>query len=148
MGKLLDWPPVWLGACIVMVWAMGQVWPMPLFGPYGDWMGWPLVVLGFALMGLAAWEMMRARTTLIPRQKPSRLVTSGVFRHSRNPIYLGDALILLGSCLIFDVVLGLLLIPVFIWIINRRFIIPEEAVLTREFGNDYTNWCAAVRRWV
>lgn len=148
MIRLIDWPPVWLGLCLAVVLAMARAVPVPLFGVAGDVGGGFLVVAGLLLMALAAWEMVRARTTVIPRRAPSQLVTAGVFRLSRNPIYLGDSLILIGTCLILDCALGLVLLPVFVWIINTRFIEGEEAGLSRKFGNEYKDWSAAVRRWI
>jgi protein-S-isoprenylcysteine O-methyltransferase Ste14 len=122
--------------------------PLDLFGVAGDVGGGILVLAGLGLMALAAWEMTRARTTFVPRRVASQLVTSGVFRLSRNPIYLGDSLVLIGACLILGNPLALAVLPLFVWIINTRFIEGEEASLTREFGNEYKEWCAAVRRWV
>ena len=148
MGKLLDWPPVWTGVCLVLIYGISRAIPLRLFGGVGDVGGGLLVLAGLALMALAAWEMVRARTTVIPRRTASALVTSGVFRFSRNPIYLGDSLVLVGACLILDSAPGLITLPLFIWIINTRFIEGEEAALSREFGNEYKMWCAAVRRWV
>jgi protein-S-isoprenylcysteine O-methyltransferase Ste14 len=148
MLRLFDWPPLWLGMFLAIAWGVAPVMPLHLFGMAGDVGGAALVLAGFGLMVLAAWEMARARTTVIPRRTASHLVTSGVFRISRNPIYLGDTMILVGACLILDTVLGFALVPLFIWVINSRFIEGEEASLAQEFGKDYKDWCAAVRRWV
>jgi protein-S-isoprenylcysteine O-methyltransferase Ste14 len=146
--RVLDWPPIWLLGCLAAAWGLSWAVPLGLFGAAGAWAGWGLIVAGLALMGLAVLEMVRARTTVIPRRTASRLVTSGVFRLSRNPIYLGDALVLLGACLIFNSALGLIFVPAFIWIITKRFIEGEEAGLAREFGAEFDSWSAAVRRWV
>lgn len=148
MLKLFDWPPVWLGLGVIAAAALARAVPFGLFGAAGDVGGGILVAAGLCLMALAVWEMGRVRTTVIPRRAASRLVTAGVFGFSRNPIYLGDALVLIGACLMFDSVLGLLLVPAFVWIINTRFIDGEEAHLTAAFGDDYREWCANVRRWV
>ena len=148
MPKLFDWPPVWLGLCLMAAWGLAQAVPLRLFGVAGDLGGGALVLAGLGLMALAMWEMGRARTTIIPRRAASSLVTSGVFRLSRNPIYLGDSLVLIGACLILDTFVGLALVPLFISIINTRFIEGEEARLRQEFGNKYETWSAAVRRWV
>jgi protein-S-isoprenylcysteine O-methyltransferase Ste14 len=148
MPKIFDWPPVWLGLGLVAVWALARALPLPLFGLAGDVAGVVLVVAGLGLMALAARTMVQARTTVIPRRVASSLVTTGVFRISRNPIYLGDSLILVGTCLILDTMLGFAVVPLFVWPINTRFIDAEEAGLAREFGQEYRDWCAAVRRWV
>lgn len=148
MRKLFDWPPIWTGLGICVIWGVMWLDPLHLFGRVGDVGGGLVMAAGFGLMGLAAWEMGRARTTVIPRRKASKLVTTGVFGISRNPIYLGDALVLIGVCLMFDTVLGFAVVPLFVWVINTRFIDGEEAHLTKMFGDDYLNWCAKVRRWL
>ena len=148
MRLLFDWPPVWTGVFLVLVWALARALPLAVFGVAGDVGGGLLVLAGLALMALAVWEMGRARTTVIPRRVASSLVTSGVFRYSRNPIYLGDALVLMGACLILDSVLGLALLPLFVRIINVRFIEGEEAHLQQAFGAEFTKWSEQVRRWL
>ncbi|WP_022703416.1 methyltransferase family protein [Pseudorhodobacter ferrugineus] len=148
MLKLFDWPPVWLGLCLAAAWGLAQAVPLRLFGAVGDVAGVMVVLAGLAIMAMAVWEMGRARTTVIPRRAASQLITSGVFGFSRNPIYLGDSLVLIGACLMFDTVLGFALVPAFVWVINQRFIEGEEAHLTQAFGDEYREWCAKVRRWV
>jgi protein-S-isoprenylcysteine O-methyltransferase Ste14 len=92
--------------------------------------------------------MAAARTTVIPRRAPAALVTGGVFALSRNPIYLGDALVLAGAILWWDAPLALPLIPAFVAIITRRFILGEEAALARAFGPAWQAWSARVPRWI
>lgn len=145
--QMIDLPPVWLAGFAALVWAAGAVWPVPLDGALHA-AGLVLVGTGLALMIAAAWEMRRRRTTVVPHQQPSALVVSGVFRFSRNPIYLGDALILAGLCLRWDAPAALLLVPVFMAVIARRFIIPEEARLRQGFGAAFGDWAARTRRWL
>ena len=99
-------------------------------------------------MLLAAAEMRRQRTTIIPHREADRLVQSGIFRRSRNPIYLGDVLLLAGVILWMDAVLGLVLVPVLAWVLERRFIIPEEDRLRRKFRADFARYCEKARRWL
>jgi protein-S-isoprenylcysteine O-methyltransferase Ste14 len=75
------------------------------------------------------------------------MVTTGVFAWSRNPIYLADALMLLGAILWLDAVLALPLVAVFVWLIQTRFIRDEEARLTLAFGPEFDLWAARTRRW-
>jgi protein-S-isoprenylcysteine O-methyltransferase Ste14 len=75
-------------------------------------------------------------------------VQSGIFSRTRNPIYIGDALILLGLILYWDAVLALPLVPIFVWIIEKRFVIPEENRLRRKFRADFARYCQKTRRWV
>ncbi len=99
-------------------------------------------------MLLAVTEMRKRRTTIIPHRDADALVTSGIFKRSRNPIYMGDALILLGLILRWDVPLALPLVPLFVWIIERRFIIPEEGRLRTKFRQDFHRYSEKTRRWV
>ena len=77
----------------------------------------------------------------------SQLVATGIFARSRNPIYLGMALILLGWVLRLDAPLALPLLPVFVWILERRFILPEEEALRRRFPADFARYESRTRRW-
>lgn len=149
MRKWIDLPPLWLALTLLIAWGISLVVPGLGFG--GAWAGWAGVALvgaGLLLMGLAAATMMAARTTVIPHRDPLALVTGGVFRLSRNPIYLGDALVLAGFILRWDAVPALVLVPVFVWLIDRRFIRAEEARLRAAFGAEFETWAARTRRWI
>lgn len=99
-------------------------------------------------MLLAVTEMRRQKTTILPHETPSRLVQSGIFTRSRNPIYLGDVMILAGLILYFDAVLSLPLIPIFTWILEKRFILKEEDRMRRIFRADWARYEQKVRRWL
>lgn len=142
----IDIPPVWLAAHLVLTWGISFV-PLPLFGAVGVWLGAGTMLAGVGLMAAAAFAMVRQRTTVIPKRDPSAMVTTGVFRFSRNPIYLGDVLVLGGAILWWDTVLALPLLAVFIWLIQTRFINDEEARLTLAFGPEFDLWAQRVRRW-
>lgn len=150
MLKWLDIPPVWLAAFLALAWVQAAYIPMGLsFGVgFADFLGGVLVGGGFVLMALAFYEMRRHQTTVIPHREAERLVQSGIFSRSRNPIYLGDMLILAGLILRWDAVLALPLVPVFMWVIERRFVIPEEDRLRRKFRADFARYCQKTRRWV
>lgn len=146
--RSLDLPPVWLLGFLVLVWLLDPVLPWGLFGPVGPLVGAGLALIGFGLMGLALARMRRAGTTVIPRRDPEALVTDGVFRFSRNPIYLGDALVLAGAILWWDVPLAAPVLPLFMWIIQTRFILGEEARLRAAFGAAFEEWARRTRRWL
>ena len=146
--KWLDLPPLWLALFAAIAWVQAKVFQLGSFGAAGDWSGAALVLAGLLLIALAAVEFRRHRTTIIPHETPSAIVTSGIFGLSRNPIYLADALILTGLSLRWDAVLGLILVPVFIALITRRFIFAEEARLRAGFAAEYDAWAARVRRWI
>ncbi|MDD9728873.1 isoprenylcysteine carboxylmethyltransferase family protein [Mameliella sp. AT18] len=148
--KWIDMPPVWLLGALCLAWVQQTHFGYGLgFGPVvADLLGGLLVGGGVILMALAFYEMRRHRTTVIPHQEADRLVTSGIFKRSRNPIYLGDSMILLGMILYWDAVLALPLVPIFVWVIERRFITPEEDRLRRKFRAAFARYERDVRRWV
>lgn len=148
--KMIDVPPVWLLLFAVIAWMQATYLPIGLnFGTgWADLAGGLLVGAGLVLMGLAFVEFRKARTTVIPHQEASALITSGIFKRSRNPIYVGDALILAGLCLRWDAVLSLALVPVFVWVIEKRFIIGEEDRLRRKFRAAFASYCEETRRWL
>jgi len=148
--KWIDLPPVWLALFVMLAWVQARYYPMGLGfgGAWADFAGGLLVGGGLVLMALAFAELRKHRTTLIPHNTPSALVQSGIFSRTRNPIYLGDALVLAGLILRFDAVLALPLIPIFVWVIERRFILPEEARMRREFKAVFAKYERKVRRWI
>lgn len=146
MAKEIDFPPVWLAGFAALGGVIGRV--LPVTTPANDVLGAFLIVAGLVLMVAAAVQMMLARTTLIPRREPDALVQGGVFRFSRNPIYLADAILLAGLLVAWDALVALPLVAVFVVVIQRRFILDEEARLSRRFGEDYLAYAARVRRWL
>lgn len=147
--KWIDLPPVWLAGFLAAVWALGQSGAAgPGLGAWAAPAGVALIVAGAVLMFLAVIEMSRHKTTVIPHREADSLVTTGIFRLSRNPIYLGDALVLAGAIVLVGPILSIVLVPVFMWIILHRFIAPEEARLSRRFGADFDRYCQEVRRWI
>ena len=148
--KWIDIPPVWLLA------AFGLAWLIRACDPWRLSFGWPVVNLlaglligaGLILTVLAIIEMRKSRTTLIPHQEAAHLVISGIFKRSRNPIYLGDALILAGFILYIDAPLALPLVPLFLWLIEQRFVFPEEDRLRRKFRQAFHSYCQTTRRWI
>ncbi len=148
--KWIDLPPVWLLAAVLLAWAQARYYPagLGLGGAWADFAGGLLVGGGVLLMLLAAYELRSKRTTILPHNTPSTLVQSGIYSRSRNPIYLGDLLVLAGLILRFDAVLALPLLPVFTWVIERRFILPEEDRMRRTYRAEFARYERKVRRWV
>lgn len=148
--RRLDLPPAWLLAFIILVVLAGRVDPWaPAWSPLWRWSaGGAAVLTGLVFLSAAAARMRGARTTLDPAGRPRALVTGGVFRFSRNPIYLGMVLLLLGAALMAASWPGLVLVPLFAVLITLRFIRREEAALARAFGEEFTSYTRRTRRWL
>ncbi|HEY7717382.1 MAG TPA: isoprenylcysteine carboxylmethyltransferase family protein [Pedococcus sp.] len=121
--------------------------PLPLPGARA-WLGVLLVAGGVALMAWAVATMRRARTTVVPWEEASRLVTEGPFRLSRNPIYLGDALAYVGVSVLIGSWWPLLVLPAVLLAMLRLVITREEEYLATRFGAAYAAYRSRVRRWV
>lgn len=150
MLKWIDIPPVWLALFAALAWGQSRYLGLGLSfgGAWADFAGGLLLGGGVLLALLAALEMRRHRTTLVPHRNAERLVQSGIFSRSRNPIYLADVMILGGLVLWWDAVLSLPLVPVLLWVLERRFVIPEENRLRRKFRADFARYCEKTRRWL
>lgn len=103
---------------------------------------------GFALAGVASFR--RAQTTVNPLapESSSSLVKSGVYRYSRNPMYVGFLLWLLAWGIYLSNGWALLVALAFIPYMNRFQIVPEEKALQNLFGEEYSHYCKQVRRWL
>jgi len=111
-------------------------------------MGLALVGLLICVMGVASFK--RARTTVNPMTpgSSSSLVQWGVYGLTRNPMYLGLSLILLGWTVFLSNVLAFCLLPAFVLYMNRFQIEPEEKALTLRFGQEFIAYASRVRRWL
>ena len=116
----------------------------------GFWRLLGLLPLGLGLLiSYAAEKQFRqAGTTVQPFEESTRLVTDGWYRFSRNPMYLGMALILLGVALLLGSLAPFGAIVLFVGWIDKQFIQPEERMLSTQFGQDWLEYKAGVRRWL
>ena len=140
-------PPTWLAVFLILAWAQSRFLPL-LPVPHGvRLIGLGLIVAGATLLVASAVAFRAQKTTILPREVPRAMITSGLYSRSRNPIYLGDALMLAGAALAWDAA-SLVLVPAFMAVITRRFILGEEAGLRRTFGTEFDAYAARVRRWL
>jgi protein-S-isoprenylcysteine O-methyltransferase Ste14 len=96
----------------------------------------------------ASGKFSRLGTPIHPFQRSTRLLTDGLYRYTRNPMYVGMMLILVGLSLILGTLGTVLVIPVFAWLIERNFIVVEERALEQAFGERYREYRRRVRRWL
>lgn len=104
--------------------------------------------VGVALMIAGAGLFVKLGINVRPDRPSSRLVTSGIYRFTRNPMYLGMSLFYLGLALLFDSIIAIVLLPVIIVIIRTQVIAREERYLDVKFGADYRAYTTRVRRWL
>jgi protein-S-isoprenylcysteine O-methyltransferase Ste14 len=142
-------PPVYFFASLLLMLGLHYVLPGPrILSGSVRYLG--IVLMGAAL-GFGLWARMlfvQVGTTVKPFQESSELVVQGPFQITRNPMYLSMAVFLLGLAVLLGSLIPFFVIPVFVLIINRRFIPAEESMLERRFGEPYRNYQGRVRRWI
>lgn len=147
MARLSALPQFWLAVFVIAGLALGRIAAFPLSGLV-QLVGLLLAAMGIALMMWAAATLSRARTSLMPGVSPKALVTWGPFRFSRNPVYLGDLLLLTGLLIAFDALAGVVMVPFFAWLLFDRFIRQEERLIEARFGADFRVYMLNTRRWI
>jgi protein-S-isoprenylcysteine O-methyltransferase Ste14 len=133
------------------------MWVLDHWMPLGRWisapwnrLGGPVAAVGIAIAVAAFTRLRKAGTTVSPvdPSKATRLVTDGIFRVSRNPMYLGLLLLLIGWAVWLGSVSPLVVPPVFVVVITLVQILPEEQALNRNFGGQYVAYRRTVARWI
>ena len=142
-------PPLIAMLCVLIIFLSKSIFPSFVFS-YKLQLGIFVSTIGFLLLIVSIKSFIDSKTTINPLnlKKSSYLVTSGVFRFSRNPMYLGMLLFLLGTAIILNIIGGLIISILFIFYMNFFQIIPEEKALENLFGKNYRNYRKTVRRWI
>ncbi len=150
MSLLLP-PPLVVALLAAAMWGLDRAFPAGRIAFAGQQsLAVALLALAAALMAAAVVSFASAKTTINPLRpaNASHLITTGVFRWSRNPIYLADLLLLAAWAVWLGNFANVVWLAVFVAYINRFQIRPEEAALSRLFVAEYATYCARVRRWL
>lgn len=143
-------PPIVFMGCLLAAYGLDTLWPMPVQLPRELMRIKGAVMIGLGLM-LMVWSssvLTRAKTTVLPNRASTALVTSGPFSLSRNPIYIGNALVLAGfggvaGSFWYDMAALVALV-----LTDRLAVRPEEAHLAARFPAEWAAYAARVRRWL
>ena len=142
-------PPLIFLFFVLLAWGIDTQWPLTINDHIiVKIIGIALTTTGLLLILIAAWQFKQASTHIEPWKPTHHIVTSGIFKFSRNPIYLGLGLITIGA----GIFVGMLwvclsvapsLLSVYWYVIKR-----EEAYLEAKFGEEYLRYKRSVRRWL
>lgn len=144
-------PPLVAGVIAVLQWLAARLLPAANFTlPAKAALAIALVASGLCLGIVALLQFRRARTTHHPMkpEEASALVIAGVYRFTRNPMYLGVLLILAGWAAWLANIAAFVLLPAFVAYLNLFQIRPEERVLEARFGAAFADYRRSVRRWL
>jgi len=145
-------PPLIASLCGLLMWLGARQWPSDLALSLG-WrlsLALPLLLLGIGVCLAGVLSFRRARTTVNPLrpESASALVNTGIYRHTRNPMYLGFAIMLLAWSLFLAWPAAGLGVMAFVLYINYLQILPEERALRGLFGEDFARYCDALPIWL
>ena len=150
MNKLLTYRPPRIAIFLLMI-SLGLWYFSPpntlLYMPY-KLVASICIIAGFAGMILAWLQFKRYDAAVCPIAETSRIIMNGMYRYSRNPMYLGMFLILLGASFIMGTLPSMVAPAVFFLIIDKFFIPYEEEKLLLSFGDSYNEYMMGTRRWL
>jgi len=142
-------PPVYLLATLIAMGALHSYVPIARLVPssyrYG---GLALLAFGVGIAVSAAGLFSKLGTPLVPFEKSTVVVTTGMYRFTRNPMYLGMVVGLLGVAILLGSLVSFLPVPFFVAIIHVQFIVNEERFMEELFGAEYLAYKRKVRRWI
>ena len=144
-------PPVYALLIAILMWYLNQFFPVAriLDSPFNN-VGVAIIVLAIVVDSSSVYLFFKKRTTINPL-KPSNtqgLVTTGLYHYTRNPMYVGLLVILIGFGIWLGSIAPFLALPLFYWLITNMQIKPEEVILEEKFGQEYLEYKKRVRRWL
>jgi protein-S-isoprenylcysteine O-methyltransferase Ste14 len=149
-GPGLKFPPPLLPASLIGIAYLADIYlPLPISGGFGLWLvGLVLIVASLCLASIAVLQFSRAKTHLEPWQPTTFIIQSGIFRYSRNPIYLAYCIATLGCGMMLNSWWGLAAVLPLVYLLQQLVIRREETYLEQKFGDSYLAYKHRVRRWL
>ena len=140
---------MWTLIGVLLMLALHFMFPIVQIVPaFGRLIGLLPLGAGLVISFMAERQFIQVGTSVNPTGATNQLVTDGFYRYSRNPMYLGMALALVGVALLLGSLTPFGVIPLFQWWISTQFIRREEQRLATQFGQDWLEYKARVRRWI
>lgn len=143
-------PPLLFVVGLVAGWLLDRyvvALPIPRVG-FAPLLGAALIAIGIVLVASGMITFRRARTAIMPHHSANRLVVSGPYRFTRNPMYTGLTIVYVGVAILLGTVFPFILLPIVLLSVVLLVIKREERYLADAFGSEYAEYCARVRRWL
>lgn len=151
MLKLKIPPPIYLLLVAGFMWLLDHFFPIiNLISEPWNKLGFLPIIFALFTDGMSLLQFFKVHTTINPihPENTKQLVTTGTYRFTRNPMYVGLLFLLIGWTILLGSLSPIVLLPVFMWIITIEQIIPEEEILEQKFGQKYLDYKNAVNRWI
>ncbi len=147
----IPWPPLIFAVALALAFLATWTAPLPIVSDTGakfiHFSGLAVVMIGIGIALAAEWQFLQAGTATLPTRATTVIVTSGIYRLTRNPMYLGLSITLAGLGLVSNSGWFLLALPFAIAAVTKLAIEREEIYLERKFGPDYLDYKRQTRRW-
>jgi protein-S-isoprenylcysteine O-methyltransferase Ste14 len=142
-------PPILFLMCLILMALLRWLWPIKMLFP----MPWSLlgivpIILGLISGFLGAFKFRSAGTNIRPFRDADKLVTTGPYRFTRNPMYLGLVLVLTGAWILMGALSPVIGVVIFVVTADRWYIRFEEKMLQQKFGAAFGEYRSKVRRWI
>lgn len=142
-------PPLVFLTVIFTAYGIHELWPLAIFhSTITQYLGIIMIVVGFVIIILSSWYFKQAKTNIEPWKPTTTIISTGIYRYSRNPIYVTFCLIQIGIGLILNSawILGSFIVSAIA--VYHIAIKKEEFYLENKFGEEYINYKSKVRRWL
>lgn len=140
-------PPLIVGLLLTFAYALDLKWPWPIDGP-DRWVGVALLAISLVLVTTAIIPFFVFRTSIEPWKPTSAIIKTGIYRYSRNPIYLSFLITVIGFGIIFNSIWLLIAMPFALALLQILVITKEENYLNEKFGLEYKEYSKTTRRWL
>lgn len=141
-------PPNLYKTFIILMLMIGVLPMKPIIGFPWNLLGLPILFFGIYVSLKAKKQFQKSKTPISPNASPTQLHQNGLYKITRNPMYLGIVIGLIGIALLSTRVTNLVFPIIYFFIMDRFFIIKEEANLEKEFGERFLDYKRKVRRWI
>ena len=142
-------PPLIYVLGLLAGWLLERKHPLvPLPRNFAIAAGIVLLIAGLALARSGARAIWKANSSIIPMRPTTAIVSDGVYRFTRNPMYVSMVVIYVGIALLIRAPWAIVLLPAVVIAVDRLVIAKEESYLRGKFGDYYMNYCSRVRRWI
>lgn len=141
-------PPLWYAAGLIVAWLLSKRLPIPVTPIAHAAVGWVCVAFGLAFVVPALIVFAKAKTSVAPVRPTTALVTTGPYRYTRNPIYVGLAFAYIGIALLASWLWAFALLPFVIACVHWMSVLREERFLEERFGVEYDEYKDKVPRWL
>jgi protein-S-isoprenylcysteine O-methyltransferase Ste14 len=142
-------PPILFLICLALMGLLRWLWPVRVIFPFPfNLLGIVPILAGLLIGFWGVWQFRKSKANVRPFTQPDVFVVEGPYRFTRNPMYLGVVLMLVGAWVLMEAVTPVVGVLIFFVTADRGYIPVEEEMLRGEFGQSFDAYCSKVRRWI